>query len=257
MRLSKSFVVHTNKGVTRIPLQEIEEHILPSCGVCTDFTDELADISVGSAYPLEGWSTIIVRTKAGEDFFYDAVEHRVINTRIIEQELNVFERVLVAAMQKRTNALKEAKEMEEVFGFLPVLLLRETDALSHVKVEEIMTRNVMTVPHDITVSQLVDIMAKHHHIGYPVINENNELIGLVTIEEAAKVEENMRKETLLGHIALRKIIAAYPGETALDVFKKMSENETGRILVFDPANPKKLLGIITKTDLMHVLIKQP
>jgi predicted transcriptional regulator len=41
----------------------------------------------------------------------------------------------------------------------------------------------------------------------------------------------------------------------LDDFKRMSENETGRILVFDRENPKKLLGIVTKTDLMHTLIK--
>ena len=114
----------------------------------------------------------------------------------------------------------------------------------------------MTVPHNITVSQFLDLVAKHHHIGYPVINENGEPIGLVTLEEASKVEKKKRKETLVGYITLRKLVAAYPGETALDVFKRMSENETGRILVFDPADPKKLLGIITKTDLMHTLIKQ-
>ncbi len=256
MRLSSKFVIQTENDVIRIPLSEIEDHILPSCRTCTDFTAELADISIGGAYPLKDWSTVIIRTKAGEDFFYDAVEHGVINTWVIEQEPNVFERVMVAAMQKRTNALKELREMEEVYGFLPVRLLRETDAFSRIKVEEIMTRNIMTVPHNITVSQFLDLVAKHHHIGYPVINENGEPIGLVTLEEASKVEKKKRKETLVGHITLRKLVAAYPGETVLDAFKRMSEHETGRILVFDPANPKKLLGIITKTDLMHTLIKQ-
>jgi coenzyme F420 hydrogenase subunit beta len=254
MLLSSKFVIQTERDVIRIPLSEIEDHILPSCRTCTDFTAELADISVGGAYPLKGWSTVIIRTKAGEDFFYDAVENGVINTWVIEQEPNVIERVMVAAMQKRTNALKEAKKMEEVYGFLPVLLLRESDALAQIKVEEIMTKNIKTVPCDITVSQFLDLIAKYHHIGYPVINENGEPIGTVTLEEASKVEKTKRKDTLVGHITRRELIVAYPGETALDAFKRMSEHETGRILVLDPANPKKLLGMITKTDLMHILV---
>jgi CBS domain-containing protein len=48
----------------------------------------------------------------------------------------------------------------------------------------------------------------------------------------------------------------YPEDTALDVFKKMSEFETGRVLVVDRADPKKLLGLVTKNDLMHILIKE-
>jgi coenzyme F420 hydrogenase subunit beta len=256
MRLSSKFVIQTKNDVVRIPLSEIEDHLLPSCRTCMDFTAELADISVGGAYPLKDWSTVIIRTKAGEDFFYDAVKNGVINTWVIEHEPNVFERVIIAAMQKRTNALKEAKEMEEVYGYIPVRLLRETEALANTKVEEIMTSNVMTVPSDITVSQFLDLVAKHHHIGYPVINENGEPIGLVTLEEASKVEKKKRKETLISHITLRKLVGIYPEETALDAFKRMSENETGRIVVFDQANPKKLLGIITKTDLIHALVKQ-
>ncbi len=256
MRLSSKFVVQTEKEVIRIPLSELEKHILPSCRTCTDFTSELADISVGSAYPLTDWSTVIIRTKAGEDFFYNAMEHGVINTWVIEQEPNVIERVIVAAMQKRENALREAKEMEEVYGYLPVRLLSETDALAHVKVEEIMTKTIKTVPPNITVSKFLDLVAIHHHIGYPVINENGEPTGWVTLEEAAKVEKSKRNETLVDQIARRKLVIVHPEETALDTFKKMQKFEIGRVLVVDRADPKKILGIVTKTDLMHTLIKQ-
>jgi coenzyme F420 hydrogenase subunit beta len=255
MHLSSKFEVQTENGVVQIPLSEVEEHILPSCRTCTDFTSELADISVGGAFPLQDWSTVIIRTKAGEDFFYKAVENGIINTWVIEQEPKVFERIVVAAMQKRKEALKEAKEMEEVYGYLPVLLLRETDALAHIKIEEIMTKNIKTVPQDMTVSQFLDFVAIHHHIGYPVINEKGEPVGWVTLEEAASVAKKKRDETLVGQILRRKLIAAYPDETALDAFKRMSEHETGRVIVFDRANPKKLLGVVTKTDLMHTLLK--
>ncbi|TRO54548.1 CBS domain-containing protein [Candidatus Bathyarchaeota archaeon] len=256
LRVSSNFEVHTENGVTQIPMCEIEKHILPSCRTCTDFASELADISVGGAYPLPDWSTVIIRTKAGEDFFYGAVANGVINTWVIEQEPKVYERIVVAAMQKRTAALEQAKEREEVYGYLPALMLRETDALAKIKIEDIMARNIATIPQDMTVTEFLDHVAKHHHISYPMINEQGEAIGWVTLEEASSVPKTKRDTTLVSKIARRKPVAAYADETALDAFKRMSENETGRVLIFDRANPKKLLGIVTKTDLMHTLTKQ-
>jgi coenzyme F420 hydrogenase subunit beta len=253
--LSSTFEVQTENETIHIPLPEIEDHILPSCRTCTDFTSELADISVGGAFPLRDWSTVIIRTKAGEEFFYDAVKNGAISTWVIEQEPKVFERIVVAAMQKRTAALKEAKEMEEAYGYLPVLLLRETEGLANIKIEEVMAKNIKTVPQDMTVSQFLNFVAIHHHIGYPVTNEKGELIGWATLEEASRVTKKKRDSTPVGQITRRKLVTAYPDETALDAFKRMSENETGRILIFDRANPQKLVGVVTKTDLMHTMTK--
>jgi coenzyme F420 hydrogenase subunit beta len=256
MRLSSQFVVQTADTTIRIPISEIENNIMPSCRTCTDFTAELADISIGGAYPLEEWSTVIIRTKAGEDFFYDAVENGVINTWVIEQEPKVYERVARAAMQKRTAALQEAKKMEETIGYLPVLMLRETDALAKVKVEDIMTRSVKTVPQNLTVAKLLDLMAQQHHIGYPVINEKQEAVGMITLEEASQVSKEKRETTLLSQIIRKKPVIVNLGQTALDAFRQMSDNETGRVLVVDPAKPGQIIGMITKTDLMHTMIKQ-
>jgi coenzyme F420 hydrogenase subunit beta len=259
MRLSKQFVIHTDKGVIRIPLKEIEEHLLPSCGVCTDFTSELADISIGGAYPLEGWSTVIIRTKTGEDFFYEAVEKGVLSIQPIESEPNVYERVVRAALQKRTAGLKKAEELEKIyeFSFTSAIPLRETELLAQVKVEDIMSRKVLTVSKDETVERLLDRMVKEHHIGYPVMNEKDEPVGEVTLEEASQIDKDKRKETRVEQVMRKKLVTACPGETGLDVFRKMSKNETGRIIVVEPTNKNKLLGIVTKSDLMDALIRNP
>jgi coenzyme F420 hydrogenase subunit beta len=255
MYLSKEFVVETVKGEIRIPMEEIEQHILQSCRTCMDFTSEVADISVGSAYPLTDWSTVIIRTKQGEDFFYGAIEKGVINTWAIEGEPRVFERVVKAALTKRTNALKAVRKLEEEYGFLPVRLLRETEALAHVKVKDIMKPDIKTVPSNMAVSQLLELMAKHQYTGYPVTNESGELVGTVTIEEASTVDKKNRDQTLVGAIARPNLDVVYPEETALDALRKMSNQETGRVIVLDPSDPKKLIGIVTKADLMHALVR--
>jgi len=259
MRLSNQFVIHTTKGIVRIPLAEIEEHLLPSCSVCTDFTSELADISVGSAYPLEGWSAVMIRTKAGEKFFHEAEEKGIVSIRSIESEPKVYERVVRAAMQKRTAGLKKAEELEKIyeFSFTSAIPLRESDALALVKVEDIMTRNVLTVCKDENVDQLLARMTRDHHIGYPVVNDKNEPIGEVTLVEASQIDKDARKETRVEQVMRKRLVTAHPSETGLDVFRKMSKYETGRVVVIDPADKNKILGIVTKSNLMDALLKNP
>jgi len=221
-----------------------------------DYTAELSDISIGPAYPLNDWSIVIIRTKTGEDFFYSAVENKILNSQVIEYEPAVFERLVKAALQKRDSALQGAKTLETIYGYLPSLLLRETDALARVKVEDILSKKVITVPYNMTVEQFLQFTAKHHHVGYPVLDDKDEFLGVVTLEDASQVEKIDRDRTIVSQIIHRKPITVNVGETALDAFRKMSEFETGRLLVIDPENPKKPLGIVTKSDLMHTLIRE-
>ncbi len=256
LRLSKNLVVQTENKTINIPFEELQSTILPSCRTCIDFTAEFADISVGRAFPLTDWSVVILRTKTGEDFFFDAAEKGIVNLRGIEWEPKVYERVIGPAIKKRTEALLAASKLEETQGFIPARLLRETDLLAHVKVEEIMTRKVRSVPSNMTVGELLELMAMEQHGGYPVTNGKDELVGIVTIEEASFVDKKKRDQTFVGAIARPNLDVVYPGETALDAYKKMSKQETGRVLVLDPKDPQRVIGIVTKADLMHALVMQ-
>jgi coenzyme F420 hydrogenase subunit beta len=258
--LQKEYVVDTTKGTIRIPLSEVKPHILNSCRTCVDFTSELADISVGGAHPLEDWSIVIIRTKQGEDVFNDAVKHGVIRTKNIDEEPDVFAHTVEMAIHKEKIALEEVKRLREtnrpfppvtdrLFMFLP----RETALFSSLKVEDVMTKKVMSVPPTITVSQLSEVITRHHHMGYPVTNEQKELIGIVTFEDAAKVPKEKKDEVLINDIVRRKLVVAYPDESVLEAIERMIAHKIGRILVVDRKNPKTLSGILTRTDIMHVL----
>ena len=121
------------------------------------------------------------------------------------------------------------------------------------KVKDVMSKKLKTVSPDFTVSQLLDFMAKHHHTGYPVIDENGDFMGIVALEDVAKVEKEKRDEVLVRDIIQKNPVVIYPEALALDAFKKMRINDIGRIAVVDQANPKKIVGVLTKTDLRHIL----
>jgi CIC family chloride channel protein len=161
--------------------------------------------------------------------------------------------VIETAVQKRRNGLKELNEMKEAYVPVPVRPLQEIAVLSKIKVKDVMTKDIKSVSPNLTINQFIDFMAKHHHTGYPVIDENKDLVGLMTLENAANVKKEQRDKVLIGDIIGKNLVVVHPEELALDAFKKISVNEIGRVAVVDPLNPKKLIGILAKTDLAHIL----
>jgi coenzyme F420 hydrogenase subunit beta len=108
--LTTEYIIHTKKGITSIPLQKIKPNVLNRCRTCIDFSSELADISVGGANPLKDWSTVIIRSKRGEDFFNDAVKHKIIETKDLNEEPSVFAQITEMATNKKDSALKEMRK---------------------------------------------------------------------------------------------------------------------------------------------------
>ena len=64
---------------------ELNSLVRPCCHTCADFSAELADISVGSVGSAEGWSTVIVRTEAGETLLKDAEKAGLLDVKPIEE----------------------------------------------------------------------------------------------------------------------------------------------------------------------------
>jgi len=62
------------KVVLDVPVAEVDVYMREPCRKCIDYTSELADISVGGVGSPEGWSTVITRTKLGEEVFKSACD---------------------------------------------------------------------------------------------------------------------------------------------------------------------------------------
>ncbi|MEM0498274.1 MAG: Coenzyme F420 hydrogenase/dehydrogenase, beta subunit C-terminal domain [Methanothrix sp.] len=77
------FRVISKEGVKEVPLKETDEFTWAGCGPCFDFTAELADVSVGSVGSPAGWSTVLVRTDAGERIYRSALSAGVIEEKAL------------------------------------------------------------------------------------------------------------------------------------------------------------------------------
>ena len=65
-------------------LGKVKKLVRPCCHICEDFTGEYADVSVGNVGTPDGWSTVIVRTEAGEKAFRAAVDSGLLEAQPVE-----------------------------------------------------------------------------------------------------------------------------------------------------------------------------
>ena len=259
---ANEYVVTTENRVVQIPLSKAKSYIMNRCRTCTYFTSQLADLSVGGAGPLKDWSIVIIRTKEGEDFFDRAVKEDVVTTRKIETEPEALAHLLQLASYKRQAALKEIEAMRKAGVAVPTgvelfykTASTEISKLEEVRVREIMTRKVTTVSPTMTVDELLDKIAKHHHTGFPVIDESNRIVGIVTLQDAMKVAKENRNSVSVREIATKDLLVVLPDDTAAKALEKMSQHDVGRLLVVDEKHKPSLLGILTRSDVMHALRK--
>ncbi|RJS85889.1 CBS domain-containing protein [Candidatus Bathyarchaeota archaeon] len=257
--LAETYKVYTNGKVFEVPISEVMPYIMNKCRTCMDFTSELADISVGGAGPLQGWSAVIIRTRKGEEFFRNAVEAGSLRTMEIDMAKEAFTHVISMSLRKKRIARMEIRRLRNKGMYVPpsdvklALPLHEVSVLSEVKVKDIMTKDVITVKPRMTVSQLLDTMIKHHHMGYPVTDEEGNLIGMVTFEDLMRIPKREREKIVIEQIAKKELVVTYPNESVLEALEKMESYDIGRLPVVDPETPKRIVGVITRSDVLHAL----
>jgi Zn-dependent protease/predicted transcriptional regulator len=129
-------------------------------------------------------------------------------------------------------------------------------ALEGVRVEEVMVREVVTVPADISVAELVDNYFLHYaYRGFPVIG-NGRVLGVVSIAGVKDIpreeQQTTRVEQVMTPISDRMVVPA--NFSLADALVRMSQDGLERLLVIQQ---DRLLGLLTKTGLLRfVQIKQ-
>jgi CIC family chloride channel protein len=134
--------------------------------------------------------------------------------------------------------------------------INRASPLREVTVGEAMTWDFPTVPETMPVRQLVSKLRRTGHHGFPVVNAKGEFVGVVTI---ADVEATMTKvshpDLTVKDIASKSVVVAYPDEFIHDVFVKLGSHDVGRVPVVDRRDPKRLLGVLRRHDVLTAYSK--
>jgi coenzyme F420 hydrogenase subunit beta len=75
------FLLLRTKETVKIPLSVAKRIIRKNCNICVELTSETSDISIGSIGSDDGWSTLIIRTKKGEEIVDGAIKEKFIEAK--------------------------------------------------------------------------------------------------------------------------------------------------------------------------------
>ena len=130
------------------------------------------------------------------------------------------------------------------------LLVKKT--LERIKVGDAMTRNVVTIAEDSTLTTVVEkYFFGYHFVGFPVSSDGR-ITGMLTLNNVRLVPKEKWDTTLVRDV-INKIspdAILSPEDNAMDALSRMIDLDTGRVLVMDD---DKLIGIITRRDIMKLM----
>ena len=95
-------------GCVSLPLDDVRPYIREACTYCIDMTAEFTDISVGAAEGIEGWNTVIVRSKKGLELIEKALNRGVIKIKALPGEN--LRHLKDASLTKKKRALQNIRQ---------------------------------------------------------------------------------------------------------------------------------------------------
>jgi CBS domain-containing protein len=121
--------------------------------------------------------------------------------------------------------------------------------LKDVKIRDMMSGSVMTVPPTMPVRDMIGHMYTTKHLGFPVV-ENGVLIGIVTLNDVHRVPQIDREAMQVKDIMTRSVIALSSDAPVIDALRIMSTRDIGRVPVVENG---QLVGIVTRNDILKVI----
>ena len=142
------------------------------------------------------------------------------------------------------------------------------DNLDALRVEDIYTRDVITVSEDTNVGQVVNLLRKHGISRLPVLGDDDGLTGMVTrhdivdvvvrdMNKATRGDRSGEIERVLDmpvyDVMSSPVETAELGDSVEDAVARMLENDFAGLVVTPEDEDTHVAGILTKTDVLRAL----
>lgn len=128
---------------------------------------------------------------------------------------------------------------------------RTTSPLDVLQVKQVMSKHVDTLPATTTVGEAFNRMLDLGHTGYPVVDDQGKLAGIVTRRDLSRHLNAGKGTEPLSAVVSGLCITAYPDEMLHRARDRIFQQDIGRLVVVDPADRRKILGIVTRSDLLR------
>jgi H+/Cl- antiporter ClcA/CBS domain-containing protein len=126
------------------------------------------------------------------------------------------------------------------------------DYLARVNVGSVGIRDVVTLPGSMTVAEarewLRDGSFEHSHQGFPVLDDDGMLMGVLTRRDILDKKQNLADP--LAALIRRPVVAVFDDNTLREAADLMVVHHVGRLPVVRRSAPLRVVGIVSRSDLL-------
>lgn len=127
------------------------------------------------------------------------------------------------------------------------------DVLDQILVREVASSNVVTLRADERIKHVREWLAikslQSQHQGFPVLEANGVLVGVVTRREIQDGQAD--SQDVVRQLILRPLKFVYDDTTVRQAAEHMANHDIGRLPVVSRANPPRVVGILTRSDVVN------
>ncbi len=137
---------------------------------------------------------------------------------------------------------------------------RDLDVMQGVLVEEVMTQAPVTMHKDQSAVDLFAAFQETHLQGFPVMENDEDILGIVTLQDLERTMQNfdvdgggqrLLKDVKVGDVTTTNPLTVFPDEPIWEAIKKMSPRDLARLPVVSRHAPKKMVGLISRSDILR------
>ena len=133
-------------------------------------------------------------------------------------------------------------------------LARYAAIFEDIKAGEIMSSNVVEISADKKIAHAKELMKIKKISGMPVVDENKQLIGIISIEDIIHAFEFNKINDPIQRIMSTQVVTIHKDDSLADVVDKFENYKYGRFPVVDDDN--RVCGIISKEDILHGILEK-
>ncbi len=123
---------------------------------------------------------------------------------------------------------------------------RDVEILSAITVGEAMHVGTVTLPESLPLDEAATRLAQTRHHGLPVVDADGNLSGILTVQDI-----EMSQGETVGEASTREVEVAFPDKSLNMALRRISHRDIGRLPIVARENPRKLLGVLRRADIIH------
>ena len=135
----------------------------------------------------------------------------------------------------------------------PAEITRVQELVYELKIEQVMTRDVITVTPNCSIGELKELLRVKRISGVPVVADGA-LVGMISIENVIQALEHGELAAPVASRMTKQIVSVRADDSMVSAVNLFARYGYGRFPVLDATG--KLVGILTKGDIVRGLLKR-